>query len=277
MKELNKTKKSLRGLAVLVVVLMLMFAMSLTAFAADDPTEVVVTWDGGGVVEGSADTGDSLTTFSSFASFSNGTFTVKDSNNNPYGYGVDCVTTGLTASVTEGFIRTDTERLTSKDSSYGPAGQTSYSYVSASGGTASMATRVSTNYASLKVPTYGYQLPGGHNIVANANVYEMFTGVTDGQGNSGEVYAIGNGFAELDAMVSEASGNSGIRLAWGGGCFTDASFNATGDHGQFVLTGIGNNEVTLEGMGITTGGGNLQIMSNWLGSINVDDFSTTAK
>lgn len=277
MKELNKTKKSLRGLAVLVVVLMLMFAMSLTAFAADDPTEVVVTWDGGGVVEGSADTGDSLTTFSSFAGFSNGTFTVKDLNDNPYGYGVDSVTTGLTASVTEGFIRTDTERLTSKDSSYGLAGQTSYSYVSASGGTASMATRVSTNFASLKVPTYRYQLPGGHNFVADANLYEMYTGVSNGLENWGEVYATGNGFAELDAMSSEASGNGGIRLGWGCGCYTDANFNATGDGGQFKVTGVGNNEVTFKGMGITTGGGNIQLMSNWLESIHVDDFSTTAK
>jgi hypothetical protein len=267
-------KKTLRGLVVLVVVLALMVAMSLTAFAADDPTEVVVTWDGGGVVEGSASTGDTNTTFSSMASWSNGTFTVKDFNNDPYGYGVDSVTTSLVASVTDGFVRTDTERLTSK-SSYGDPGQTSYVYASASGGSTSMATRVSTNYASLIVPTYKFQLPGGHNIVADATAYEMWTGVTDGQGNSGNVYAIGNGVAELDAMVSVAG--RGIRLAWGGGCYTDANFSATGDGGQFKATVIGNSEVTFEGMGITAGGGNLQIISNWLGSIDVDDYSATAK
>ena len=271
-----KKTRTLRRTMVVVVVLILLFAMSSTALATNDSTDVEVTWVGGGTITGTVDTGDALTGFTSNAALSSGTFKVTDANDNSYGYGVDQMTMEFTAGVTDGSVSTQTNRLTSAGM-YGAAGQTSYSFVGVNNGTASIAARTSTNYAALSAPTYGYQLPGGHNIVANANVYEMWTGITNGQGNGGEVYAKGNGSAQLDAMTSGASGNGGIQLGWGGGCYTDANFQATGTGGTFKLTGVGSSQVTFEGMGITSGGGNLQLMANWLGSVSVDDFSLTAR
>lgn len=259
----------------LVVLVSLMALMGTTAFAA--PTQINIDWNGAGQVGSSVNTGDSETVWSTAGNSIQGTFVASDKNDNPYNYGVDSYDAYINASVSGGgYIEMQTDRLTSKESMYGPAGQQSYAFVGVNDGSAAMANRTVTNYASMKDPTYQYQLPGGHNItVAGSSAYEIKRYVSDGQGNSGNVWALGDGNATLDSMVSEEGGN-GVRLGWGGGCYTDASYQATGTSGYFEVTGVGNNNVSYNGLGLSSGGGSLSVVANWVNSFNFNDYSLTA-
>jgi hypothetical protein len=245
---------------------------------AAGPTQVDINWNGSGAIGSVVDTGDAVTTFNTSGNLISGSFTSADSNDNPYTYNVDSFSSYLNASVTGGgSIAMTTERLTSKESMYGAAGQESYSFVGTNGGTASLTARTVTNYAALSDPTYTYQLPGGHNItVADSTSYLIQRYVGDGQGNSGEVIATGAGSATLDNMVSGASGNGGVSFGLGGGCYTDAAFNATGTAGSFQVTGVGNDSVSFNGLGVSSGGGSLSLVANWVNNFNVGNYSLTA-
>jgi len=256
----------------MVLALVMLLSISGVALAAD-PTDVSISWDGAGGVGGSVNTGDAVTTFSTLGEGIFGQFTSRDSNDNPYSYGVDTFTARLVASVENGWIESQTDRLTSKESMYGLPGQYTYSFLGVEDGTGSMAIRSVSNYASMIDPTYGYQLSGGHNIVADASYYEMVRYVEASDGDYGVFNADGNGQATLDSMVSEMSA-TGVRLGWGGGCYTDANFNATGAGGSVLVEGSGGNSVS--GMGVSMGGGTLSFIANWVGSISIPNYSLTA-
>jgi hypothetical protein len=159
---------------------------------------------------------------------------------------------------------------------YGSGGQVDTAFVGVEDGSASMAFRSTTNFAQMVDGTYTYQLPGGHNIIANAESYLINRFISDGRGDTGTFNAVGNGAATLDCMSSEASGVWNLTLGRGAGCYTDANFNATGLGGTVLVTGVGNDSVTFNGMGASSGGGTLQFVANWLNSVSISDFSLTA-
>lgn len=268
-----KKKFGFLGIALMVMALVMLLVPG-TLFA-DEPTEVNVNWDGAGFVGTLVNTGDAVTNFSTGGDYIKGYFTAKDANDNPYTYSVDTFTTQLVANVTDGYIFSETDRLTSKVSMYGDPGQYTSSLLSVSDGTGSMAIRTVSNYAKMIDPTYSYQLPGGHNMVVDANLYTLQRFITASDGSYGSFYATGNGQATLDSMVSEMSA-TGVRLGWGGGCYTDASFNATGTGGVVDITGSGDNLVKFEGLGIQSGGGALSIIANWVNSFSISNYSLTA-
>ncbi len=259
----------------LVLALVLLFSMSSVA-SADSPTDVNVSWGGSGVVSGDITAGDDATAgFVTAGDAISGSYTATDSNNNPYGYNVDSFSTYFIGSVANGFINTGANRNDSYSPMYGAAGQTSWSIVDTDG-TASMAYRSTTNYASMVDGSYGYQLPGGHNIaVAGATSYLIDRGIDNGGGESGWVFATGDGSAILDSMVSTANGGS-VQFGRGGGCYTDANFNATGTGGYFEVEGAGDNNITFNGMGVSSGGGALSLVANWLNNFSIGDYSLTA-
>lgn len=260
----------------LVLALLLAFVASPIALA-DDPTEVGVSWDGSGFVDTDIDTGDAHAGFMTYGDEVSGTYTATDSNNNPYNYGVDSFVSKFVGYIAgeEAFMGTGCERLTSKVSMYGNPDQFSISSVYIEEGEADMAYRTTTNYAQMRDCCYGHQLPGGHNIVLDASYYEIDRYIEDGRGNSGEFWAEGTGTATLDCMNAEASGCWSLKLGRGCGCYTDANFNATGA-GYVEVTGEGNNSVTFNGMNVSSGGGTLQFIANWVNSISIGDYSLTA-
>lgn len=232
-----------KGLGIaLVLALAVMLGMPSVALA-DDPSVVTVNWDGTGGVAATVNTGDATAGFNTFGDGVSGSYTATDSNNNPYSYGVDNFSSYLNAGVANGYISTGCYRDSSYAGMYGNAGQNSYSYVSAYGGTASMAYRSTTNFAQMVDGSYKFQLPGGHNIVANADDYFMDRGINDGRGNLAWTTAVGSGTATLDCMSAEASGCWGLQLGTGAGCYKDANFNATGA-GTFTAHVQGNNSTT---------------------------------
>jgi len=268
-----KTKKKLIGIIMTLVVLAgLLF--SGVAFA-DDPTTVDVTWDGGGAVVGSVVAGDDATaTFDSWGSNTHvGEFHAVDNNNNPYTYGVDSCTFSMETAITgTGWAQLTVDRT---DSKYGPAGQQSYAYVGIINGNAALQNRSVNNYASMIDANYGYQLPGGHNIVADASAYTIQRWMNSGNGDFAGLLAIGDGKADLGCMVSEASA-SGVRLGWGGGCYTDADFTATGT-GQFELMGTGDSSATTAMAPGMTGASSFDFIANWTnGTFTVPDYHVTA-
>jgi hypothetical protein len=265
-----------KKIAVLMVVLVAMLAFSSFAMAA--PTEVNIDWNGAGQIGSSINTGDSSTVWSTAGNFISGSFVAKDKNDNPYNYGVDSNEYVINASVSGGgYIEMQTDRLTSKESTYGTPGQQSYAFVGANDGDIALVNRTTTNYAAMKDPCYQYQLSGGHNItVANSSAYEITRFIADGKGNTGNIYAFGDGDAVLDSMSSEMGG-TGIKLGHGCGCYTDANYTASGGSGHFEVTGVGNNSVVFEGLGLSSGGGSLSIVANWANNFSIDNYAVTAK
>jgi hypothetical protein len=279
-------KKKIFVIAV-AIALLVTSIMGSTVLAAD-PDTVTTSWSGSGHVDVTSNSGDTTSGVITEGEGIAGTYTVTDQNDNPYGYGVDTYSAVLTATVTNGFIDSGSQRLTSKESMYGDPGQISWSVVAVDGGSASMAYRTWTNYASLKDPGYTYQLAGGHNIVVDAEAYMIDRGLTASDGSTAYTYALGSGEATLDNMCSEASAD-GVRLGWGCGCYTDASFSATGT-GTFNLVAVGEDEITmphanaygdLEPGAITVtgdgtpGGTTLNLLATWTSSFNIANYSVS--
>lgn len=258
----------------LIVALIAIMTMS-GAVLADDPTDVNMDWEGGGWVSANVNTGDADAGFETGGGYINGSYTATDSNNNPYSYGVDSFSACLNASVENGIIDAGCLRTDSYPGMYGDAGQSSWSFVGVDDGTASMAYCTTTNYAQMRDCSYGSQLLGGHNIVVDGAYFEIDRGIQDGRGNEGFLDASGTGSATLDCMSAEASGCWALSFGRGCGCFTDANYHAVGS-GEFEVTGIGVNGVTFNGMGLSSGGGSLGIVANYVNSFDINDYSLTA-
>jgi hypothetical protein len=260
---------------VISLILGLVLVLSVSGMAlADDPDQIDISWDGSGQVTGSIDTGDAQAYFDTGGDYILGSYSGVETPNTSYPYmNVDSYVGYFNGHVENGYMDSGCARTDSYEGSYGDAGQFSWSWVGVSGGVADMAYRTTTNYAQMRDCCYKYQLSGGHNIVVDAEFYTMDRYINDGDGESGDFYAEGTGTATMDCMNSGASGCWGLSLGSGCGCYTDANFNATGA-GHVAVTGIGDNSVTM--MGNSIGGGTLQFIADWAGSISIPDWSITA-
>jgi len=262
------------SIALILSVIMVM-ALAVPAFAAD-PTQVVVNWTGAGVVGGTVDTGDAYSTFHSQGTTHTGQYSATDSNDNPYGYGVDTNTftmqTGITGS---GWAELFVNRTDSKVSMYGAPGQESYTFVGVTNGAATLQNRSNTNYASMRDSNYGWN-SNDHITVTGADAYALQRYVLSGPGsNLAEILANGSGSADLDCMSSEASAGQ-VRLGWGCGCYTNADFVATGS-GQMQLNAWGNNNASTAMAPGMVGATSFNFVANWVSStFSVADYSTTA-
>lgn len=273
----------------LVVALALVMAFGSSVLAAD-PTTTTITWSGGGVIGGVVTSGnDNTASFGVNAALANGSFTVTDNNDNPYGYNVDTVSSYIQSAVTNGstfyqVVRTDSY------SSYSHAGQVDYAYVGSSG-TAEMATGSNTNYAAMVNCTYAQpQTSGSWNFQANGSTYTiqqfiaanatLTGGVWTPTDNYAVVTATGNGTAGIDCMTTETSGCWPTKLGAGGGCYTDADVTLTGS-GTFAVNAGGCNSITVPSGGgmVITGNGTFgsasySVIANFVGgTLVVPDYS----
>ena len=264
-----------RLLVGLLIGIMATFVLALPV-AADDPNTVIVDWNGAGTVTGSVDTGDAKAQFSSGGVNQVGEFTAVDQNNNPYGYGVDTNTFTMETTIIGGGTATfQVDRLTSKESMYGPAGQQSFIGVSTVDGTASLWNRSTTNYANLIDANYGWHSNG--QVTVNSTLYSLARWIDSDIGNIAQLFASGSGTANLDCMSSEARGSGETKLGAGAGCYTNADFTATGS-GQLQLIGSGNTSATTAMAPGMTGASSFNFIANWLGgTFGVTDYSTVVK
>jgi len=263
-------KKKILVSMLIAVVLLLTIG---SAVMADDPTEVNVTWDGTGVVAGTVDLGDdAVHSFQSVGVINTGSFYSKDSNDNPYNYNVDSTIGWLDTTISTGYAWFSSQRTDAK-TSYGNAGQESYTYVSTVDGLATLQNRSSSNYASMKDCNYGWNA-NNHITISGSSDYFLQRYMDSGDNNFVGLMAFGSGDADLDCMSSEASQGQ-VKLGAGCGCYTNAKFNANGTGTLDFLanadTGIASALVPgVSGM-ISFG-----FIANWIGSFSITDYSTIA-
>ena len=277
--------KKLIGIALVVALAVMLMPSAVFAW---DPVEINGSWSGTGSFDQWIDAGgDAYTEFHTSGAVISGQFAGQYVENTSYPY-MDCNTwsTYANARVTDGGIEYWTNRTDSYEGSYGPSGQSSYSLLTAYGGTGEMAMGSWTNYASQKDCLYsstGQKLgvpvrtSGGHHFEANATDYFMMHNISAPDGDWAYVRALGSGTAALDCMNNEM-GADNLRLGWGCGCYTDADFSATGA-GQFDAYGIGNNFAS-NVAGSSSGPGSWASLSfGWSGggSCTVPDYSTTVQ
>ncbi len=267
----RKNKKVKKILIAIVVTLMLVIGIAGSALAAD-PTTAVVTWNGGGVIGGMVTAGDdAVASFNVNAGVASGTFTVTDSNNNPYGYNVDSVVSNIVASVSNGwteYIMTHTDQYAPM---YGPSGQHTYSFIGASpDGSAQMAMWTSTNYAAMGEANYGHSwTPSSDTFTASAESFQIIHQVWDSDGETAYIDNSGSGTSHIDVMSSDLSSHS-LTFGSGAGCYTDASFDGSGNQNVTFYSG-GNNGVSQFGI-TTTGTTALQTILNFIGTASIPDF-----
>ena len=235
---------------VLALLALSMMVIGMTAVAV--PTTLDADWDANfGTVDitffnGDDSFGSLVTTGAHFW----GEFNASDADNDPYGYGVDNGVFTTKSSVEGGgsisfnVVRTDTK------TSYGGSGQTSYDEVWSVDGTAFLARRTSTNYASQMNNNYGFAT---NNYQAAGADYGILHSIATGDGDGASIRVFGNGSAAINAPNDQLGGN-GFRLGIGNGCTNlgPATVNATGS-GTYEIIAVGIN--SLSGDGWTAPGG----------------------
>ena len=221
---MNKKMVMLPLMLLLVVVVPIALAQDID-IDTDIAVDVDLTWDGSGYLDILVDADDDASTYLYTGGFHIfGSLHVLDKENNPYGYGVDCYSAGLYATVEGGgYIDFGTIRLDSKESMYGPAGQRSESYIYTDD-YAFMGWRTSTNYASLADCQYGWQ--SSDNFVASGE-FEIGHALVDADGGYSNFWGMGEGTIEVDLMNSK-SGGSSFTFGKGCGCYLNCDAEATG-------------------------------------------------
>jgi len=210
---------------------------------------------------------DAYAGLSTGGSHAYGTFEGTDSDNNPYGYGVDSVNTKVNANFEGGGqIIFGMDRQDSKTSMYGPAGQGTQSFVGSTG-TGSFATNTSTNFAGMKSCNYGFQANNQWTASGDFQVnYSIYAGVASGAGFNAE----GIGSVEATLMSSEANGGSSWRFGEGCGCYTNANASGEGS-GSFNIYAQAPNQI--DAFGSTVGGGTVNFNINYLNGFESDDIN----
>ena len=249
---------------ILTILAMLMMVGAVSA----GPTTVDIAWLGGGNFETHFVAGDDATSdFWTGGSAISGEWHATDSNNNPYGYGVDSVATKVKAAADNGFIEYKFDRLDSK-SSYGPAGQVSYTLMNnmiGTGGTSDFAWSSTSNYASLKSCNYGWQANGQMQATGNHEITHTFGTSTEWAG----MHVVADATTSISDM-SETSSNGGYTFGKGCGCYTNAEVDIVGT-GTFDLDAYADNSIVTD-TGITTDG-HLNIHSDFGSGFHYDNFA----
>jgi len=229
-------------------------------------TTVDMNWNGGGNFNTHFAAGDDATAdFWTSGGLISGEFHATDSDNNPYNYGVDNVEAKFKAHAENGFIEYKFDRLDAK-TSYGDAGQRSYSMVGSSG-TADLSWRSTSNYASLSSSNYGWQANGQMQATGNHEITHTFGTSTEWAG----MHIVADGTSYVSDM-SEGSNKNGYTFGKGLGCYTNAEVDIVGA-GVFDLDAYADNSIVTD-TGITTDG-YLNIHSNFGSGFHYDNFALT--
>ena len=270
--------KKIFGIA-LVLAVLTSLCFGSVALAAGPPDVVTVTWDGGGEVTGSVNaTGDQTYNFAVNAGSTSGSFAMTNLLDNSYGYGVNATNAEFIATVSSGSATYTTVHTDNYVPMYGAAGQNTYSFIGASGGSASMAMYTHSNYAGMGEANYGHAwTPAGDTFSANATSFTINHWVMDSEGDFSQVLSYGSGTADLDCMSSDIGAGS-LTFGQGAGCYTDASFDGTGTQTlQFFSSGhssINQLGFNVPGNG-SAGSASLNIIANFVGTFSVPNFSAS--
>jgi len=219
------------------------------------PTTVDVDWDAFGtgtpLVITFQNGDDALSTVVTTGAHFFGTFHAEDKDDNPYTYSVDSGLFQTTASVEGGGgILFEVERTDAKATMYGPAGQISHSEVWTTDGTAFLARRTTTNYASARNCNYSFQ--SNDQYQAAGTSYGIVHSVSSGDGDGATIQVLGSGSGVLTSMSDELGGR-GFQLGNGCGCYHNSDFEAAGS-GVYEIMAVGSNSLAGQGWSAPGGG-----------------------
>ena len=198
---------------------------------------------------------------------------------NPYGYGVNSTNAQFIATVSGGSATYTTVHTDNYAPMYGAAGQSTYSFIGASNGSASMAMYTSSNYAFLQETNYGHAwTPGGDTFSADAGSFQIIHQVTSSEGDYALVNAYGAGTADLDCMSSDIYAG-GLTFGQGAGCYTDASYDGTGTQ-TVQFSSVGHSSVNQFGITVTgdgtAGSATFNLITSFVnGAISIPNFAAT--
>ena len=248
-----------------ILTIMAIFFIAIGGVSA--ATTVNTNWNGAGTFDTHFNAGDDATAdFWTGGSLIAGEWHATDSDNNPYNYGVDNVEAKVKANATNGFVEYKFDRTDAK-TSYGEAGQESYTLIN-SVGTANFAWRSTSNYASLSSSNYGWQANGQMQATGKHTIIHTFaTNPTEWAG----LRVVADGTSYISDM-SEGSSNSGYTFGKGLGCYTNAEVDIVGA-GSFDLNAYADNSIVTD-TGITTDGF-LNIHSDFASGFHYNNFALT--
>jgi len=268
----------------LLLALVLVLSVGTVAMGADPVTQVDVNWSGTGSINGNsivgsgwdgAGTSFAESAFNTGGSAIVGSYTVTTQGKTTYDVWGDLgpkTTVDFIASATGGGAKFQNNRTGATpyglNQHYADAGQVVYAYADTGTGTGSVDFSLSSiaQYAGMA------NTSGGFN--ADASDYTLTNEVYSGTGNAAMFLAMGSGIANIDCWHTSAG--NGVNFGLGQGCYTDADAAMTGPAGTFAVTGQGATSVVYPGMGMSSGGGTLGIVANWVNSLNVANFSLSA-
>jgi len=211
-------------------------------------TTVDQTWSGSGVFNTVFTAGDdSETVFNTMGASISGEFHSKDSDNNPYGYGVDSTESKVKAHVENGFIEYRFTKNDNYEPMYGAAGQESYTLIDTAG-TGDFAWRTTSNFAQMRCSNYGWQSNDQMKATGLHHIYHYFS-INENEG--AEMDVIADGSTEITDMSEDHSGSS-FKFGKGCGCYTNANVDIVGS-GSFALDAYADNQITTD-TGITVSG-----------------------
>jgi len=217
---MNKYKKTVSLIAIMMLISVPM--------ALAGPTELNFDWDGYGVIDIDFTADDDAVMSFYSNGWTEGTLYAKDSDDNPYGYGVDTFDAELEGKVTDGgYLRFAVDR-TDSTGMYGLADQSTLTWVGTDE-TAELNFRTRTNFANLRSSNYGWH--SNDHLLATGS-YELFHGVINGA-NWASLHGVGDGTADIDHMADDTWVND-IEFGYGDGCYTNADASFTGV-GVFTL------------------------------------------
>ena len=237
----------------ILIVGLVAFCLLGIAGLASAATTVDNSWNGSGNFETHFTAGDDAKSdFWTGGNSISGRYVATDEDNNPYGYGVDTVRAQVEATVENGgFIEFLNTRLDSKESMYGSAGETSYSYIDSSD-EASMNFRTRMAYAELLSSNYGWH--SNNHFTASGNSFLVSHELYDDTGEGAWIFNSGSGSTEIDLMSESTWGKTGsFKFGKGSGCYTNADISATGS-GYFEVGAIAENQIDVDALPITING-----------------------
>lgn len=218
---LKRRKKKMNKRIVLAITMLVLVLTSSLVMTASAATDITLTWAGN---LGFLYANDDADVGASSAGGVTGLLHLNDLEDNPYSYGVDTIRSDIYATILGGgevdfsFDRTDS-------GPYGPADQSTYSYLGTDG-TGQLIFRTRTNYADLDSSNYGFQANDQFQADAMGGSYAAYHEVTNGD-LFASFLAQGDGTVDIDHMTDD-TWDQEIKFGWGCGCYTNADVTITG-------------------------------------------------
>jgi len=253
-KTRSKEKEGKTLMKKTIITGLVVFALLATIGMANAaPTTVDIDWNSAGYVDidvvSDDDFHSQLHTFSGSQAI--GSYLLTDSENNPYGYGVDTVTAQVEANVAGGgYLVYNNTRTDSHVSMYGAAGERSYTEI-VTDDTAQLQFRTGSNYAKLLSSNYGFH---ANDHFQATGTFSVFHSLFDDTGEGAYISSIGTGSTDIDFMSESTWGKTGsFMFGKGCGCYTNADITAAGA-GIFEVGAIAENQITVDLPSITING-----------------------